>query len=116
MSERIDDRPTAKHVAEPVYEVVWPKSARGVQPRRAAARLASLNGARIGFVWDYMFRGDELFPVLERELRRRYDDLDVVPYEAFGNIHGPDEAAVVSALPTRLHERGVDAVVAGNGC
>jgi hypothetical protein len=101
---------------EPVYEVVWPKSARGVQRRRAATRLPTLQGARIGFVWDYMFRGDELFPVLERELRSRFAGVEIVGYESFGNIHGPNEHQLVEALPGTLDEHSVDAVVVGNGC
>ena len=102
--------------SEPVYEVVWPRSALGVRRRRSAARLRSLDGARIGFVWDYLFRGEELFPVLERELRRRHPGLDVVGYDVFGNIHGPQEHALVEALPGTLDEHGIDAVVVGNGC
>lgn len=101
---------------EPVYDVVWPKSALGVQRRRAATRVQSLEGARIGFVWDYMFRGEELFPVLERELRARFTGLEVVGYDTFGNIHGPDEHAIVAALPGTLDEHSIDAVVVGNGC
>ena len=101
---------------EPVYEVVWPKSALGVRRRRATARLDGLSGKRIGFVWDYMFRGDELFPVLEHELRRRFDGLEVVGYETFGNIHGPHEHALIEAMPGTLDEHSIDAVVVGNGC
>lgn len=101
---------------EPTYQVVWPKSPLGVRRRRAARRLTSLDGARIGFVWDFMFRGDELFPELERELRRRFPDLTVVGYDAFGNVHGPDEHALVEALPGTLDEHSIDAVVVGNGC
>jgi hypothetical protein len=103
-------------VSEPVYEAVWPKSALGVQSRRAATRLDALAGKRIGFVWDYMFRGEELFPVLEQELRRRYDGLEVVGYDTFGNIHGPQEHALIEAMPGTLDEHGIDAVVVGNGC
>jgi hypothetical protein len=99
---------------EPVYEVVWPKSPRGVQPQRAATRLATLEGARIGLVWDHMFRGEELFPVLATELERR--GATVVGWEAFGNVHGPDEHAVVAALPDVLRAERIDAVVVGNGC
>jgi hypothetical protein len=99
-----------------VYDVVWPKSAQGTRRRRSADRLPSLDGARIGFVWDYMFRGEELFPVLERELRARFDGLEVVGYDTFGNIHGPREHALVEALPGTLDEHSIDAVVVGNGC
>lgn len=101
---------------EPMYDVVWPKSPLGVQSRRPAARLGDLADKRIGFVWDYVFRGEEIFPALEAELRRRFEGLDVVGYEVFGNIHGPDEHDLVAAMPTALAAHRVDAVVVGNGC
>lgn len=100
----------------PTYDVVWPRSPRGVQARRPAERLATLNGARIAFLWDYLFRGDELFPVLEDELRRRFPDCEVVGYDEFGNLHGADEQERVGRLPDDLRTRGIDAVVSGMGC
>ncbi len=101
---------------EPVYHAVWPRSLRGVQARRRADRLSSLEGARIAFLWDYLFRGDELFPVLEAELRERFPGVDIVGYDVFGNLHGSDEKALVGRLPDDLRTRGVDAVVSGMGC
>lgn len=101
---------------EPRYDVVWPRSPSGVQPRRHADRLASLDHARIAFLWDYLFRGDELFPILEAELRRRHPSCEIVGYEEFGNLHGSDEKARVGRLPDDLRTRGVDAVVSGMGC
>ncbi len=101
---------------EPTYDVVWPRSPSGVQARRQAARRPSLDGARIAFLWDYLFRGDELFPVLEAELRHRYPDCLIVGYEVFGNLHGTDEKERVGRLPDDLRTRGVDAVVSGMGC
>ncbi len=101
---------------EPIYDVVWPRSPRGVQQQHRAARLDSLEGKRIAFLWDYLFRGDELFPVLERELRRRIGEIDIVGYEEFGNLHGSDEKERVGRLPDDLRNRGVDAVVSGMGC
>lgn len=101
--------------AEPVYSVVWPKSPRGVRPGRLAPRLDDLRGRRVGLLWDYMFRGEELFPVLERELTARFPGVELVGYDVFGNIHGPDEAQVVGEIPSIIAARGVDAVVAGVG-
>lgn len=101
---------------EPTYEVVWPKSPLGLQTRRPADRLDTLAGKRIGFAWDYLFRGEELFPVLADELRRRFPGVEIVSYEAFGNLHGPQEHELVAALPEALAHHGVDAVVSGNGC
>ena len=98
------------------YEVVWPKSPLGIQSRRPAPRLDPRRGLRIAFAWDYLFRGDELFPVLATELRRRFEDVEIVSYEAFGNLHGPRERELVDALPAALAAQRVDAVVSGNGC
>ena len=68
---------------EPTYAVVWPRSPRGVQQRRRADRLDTLAGKRIAFLWDYLFRGDELFPVLARELTARFERVEIVGYEEF---------------------------------
>ena len=98
------------------YDVVWPKSPRGIQRQRTAPRLDSLDGKRVAFLWDYLFRGDELFPLLEAELRGRYPTIDIVGYEVFGNLHGADEKERVGRLPDDLRSRGIDAVVSGMGC
>jgi hypothetical protein len=97
-------------------DVVWPRSPRGVQRRRRAARLDTLDGKRVAFLWDHLFRGDELFPVLADELRRRFDRIEIVGHEEFGNLHGSDEHERVGRLPDDLRNRGVDAVVSGMGC
>ena len=80
-----------------------------------SARLADGEGKRIGFVWDYVFRGDEMFRILEEELGKRFPGSSFVPYEAFGNIHGHDEREVLAKLPERLRAEKVDAVVVGVG-
>ncbi len=98
------------------FEVLWPSAPRGVQSRPLAPRVANLEGKRIGFLWDYLFRGEELFPVLERELSRRYPTVEFVGYEAFGNLHGPEEAQLIGEIPSVIAARGIDAVVSGVGC
>lgn len=102
--------------AEPMYDVVWPKSPKGVEPKSLAPRLTSLDGATIGFLWDYLFRGEEVFPALEAELQRRFPTTRFVGYDVFGNTHGPDEAAVVAAIAGQLADHGVTAVVSAMGC
>lgn len=99
---------------EPAYDVVWPKSPRGVQTHRLAPRIESLKGATVAFLWDYLFRGDELFPILKEELITR--GVEVIDYDVFGNTHGSDEIAMIAALPEQLRDRGVDGVVSGMGC
>ncbi len=101
---------------EPTYDVVWPRSPRGVQHRRRAPRLDTLTGKRVAFLWDYLFRGDELFPVLAQQLEARFPGIEIVDYVEFGNLHGSDEKERVARLPDDLRSRGVDAVVSGMGC
>lgn len=101
---------------EPTYNVVWPRSPRGVQQRRRAPRLDTLAGKRVAFLWDYLFRGDELFPILAEQLEARFAGVEIVDYTEFGNLHGADEKERVGRLPDDLRSRGVDAVVSGMGC
>ena len=107
---------------EPHFEVVWPRAPRGVQSQRLAERLPRLGGldgaspVRIAFLWDHVFRGDEVFPALATELRRRVPGIDIVDYDQFGNTHGGDEDEVIAGLPDALARRHVDAVVSAMGC
>ena len=101
---------------EPTYEVVWPKSTQGIQAKRITDRLDTLDGKRVAFLWDYLFRGDELFPILERELTERFQDIEIVGYDVFGNSHGGDEADFIDGLAGALASRHIDAVVSGMGC
>ena len=100
---------------EPTYDVVWPKSPLGVQAIDLAPRLDSLDGKRVAFLWDYLFRGDELFPLLADELVTRFPTVEILDYDIFGNTHGGDEREMIAALPSVLREHGVDAVVSGIG-
>lgn len=98
------------------YEVVWPRGERRLQARPLAARLDTLNGKTVAQLWDYVFRGDEVFAVLEEELRKRYSDIRFVSWREFGATHGEDERDILAALPRRFEEMGVDAAISGMGC
>lgn len=96
--------------------VFWPRGERTLKAQDVASRPDSLAGKKIAFVWDYLFRGDEIFPILERELRSRFPGVRFVSYDEFGSTHGEDEHAVVAGLPAKLQALGVDAVISGMGC
>jgi hypothetical protein len=98
------------------YEVVWPRSPKTAEVTALAPRLASLEGRTIAFLWDYLFRGDEIFPLLERELAARYEGMKFIPFSEFGTTHGVGEHEVLDGLARRFEELGVDAVVSGMGC
>jgi hypothetical protein len=98
-----------------VEEALWPGGVNAVETVLAASR-ADLTGKRIGFLWDDMFRGEEIFPILQRNISKRFDDVTFVGYGDFGPIFGGNEHAVVAALPERLEALGIDAVISGIGC
>ncbi len=101
---------------EPTYAVYWPRATRTLSLKPVAPRIDSLQGKTVAFLWDYIFRGDEIFAILEKELRARFPNMRFIGQDVFGNIHGPDERQVVAALPEKLKSFGVDAVIAGMAC
>src|SRR5688572_2828673 len=98
-----------------MYEVVSPVTPSQPHTLRAATPLQDLTGKRIGFVWDLLFDGDLVFDAIADELRSRVDGVEFVGYQAFGDIHGPDEVQVVDELPARLVHHRIDALIAGVG-
>jgi hypothetical protein len=99
-----------------IYRVVWPRGARTVQTADVAPRLRTLEGKTIAQLWDDLFRGDEIFPILEAELGRRFSGVRFVRYDVFGSTHGRDEARVLAELPDKLRQHEVDAVISGMAC
>lgn len=102
---------------EPRYDVVWPLALQEGDQKPLNPRPQSLDGRTIGFVWDYIFKGDRMFEHFKRHVGRSARDVTFVDHPAFGNVHGTDdeERANVGALPKRLAEHDVDLAVVGVG-
>lgn len=98
------------------YAVVWPRSPKTAEIEDLAPRLEDLAGARVAFLWDYLFRGDEIFPVIAAALSEQYPGIDFVDYTTFGTTHGAGEQEVLEGLAQQLRELEVDAVISGMGC
>jgi len=96
--------------------VLWPRGRKTVDVRPLAKRLGTLDGITIGELWDDLFRGDEIFPLLREELARRFPGLRFVDYRVFGSTHGGEEHRTMAELPDKLREHGVDAVISGMAC
>lgn len=98
------------------YEVLWPRSPRQVTKKALAKRLDTLNGKTIAQLWDFLFKGDQVFSLVEEGIRARYPDVKFVNWKTFGNTHGKDERQILASLPQRFRELGVDAAISGMGC
>lgn len=99
------------------FEVLWPLAP--AAPEATAVerpeRSEELAGKRIGLMWDYLFRGDEIFDVVKGEIAERYDGVTFIEPEVFGNLHGHDEAEVIENLPIVLKREEIDSVIAAVG-
>jgi hypothetical protein len=96
-------------------EVVWPLGPSAVVPTPLAPRVPDLTGKTVGELWDYLFRGELIFPLLRAELARRYPGVRFVEYGVFGSTHGLSEAQLMASLPALLRQHGCDAVVSAVG-
>ncbi len=96
--------------------VLWPRGKKTVEVMGLAKRLGSLEGKTIGELWDDLFRGDEIFPMLEAQLRQRFPGVKFVGYKTFGSTHGRDERRVIAELGEQLRRHEVDAVISGMAC
>lgn len=101
---------------EGTYAVHWPRAQRTQAAQPVAPRVDGLSGKVVAFVWDYLFRGDEIFAMLRRELEQRFPGVSFIGHEEFGSTHGADEREVLAALPGKLKTLRVDAVISGMGC
>ena len=98
------------------YEALWPRAPRQQKARPLAKRLDTLNGKTVAQIWDYLFRGDEVFAHLEEALKKQYPDVKFVSWKEFGSTHGAEEKEALAALPAKFRELGVDAVISGMAC
>jgi hypothetical protein len=98
---------------EPRYDVVSPLGGRRETALTASRALRELDGKRIAFVWDYLFRGDDVFALAKERFAADYDDVQFVDYEVFGNIHDYDE--LLEEMPGKLKDLDVDAAVIATG-
>ncbi len=97
------------------YEVVWPRGRAVATITPFAKRLDTLNGKTVGQLWDRLFRGKEIFSILEDELLKRYPGVKFVSWTEFPN-DGDHAYPDWEAHPKLLAEKGCDAVIIGFGC
>ena len=98
------------------FEAFWPRGELQQRTRSLAPRLDSLAGKKVAQLWDELFKGDEVFTLLEEGLKARFPDMSFVSWREFGSTHGAMEKEALLRLPQRLKELGVDAVISGMAC
>jgi len=100
---------------EPHYDVLSPLSRKAVKTSAAAPRVPDLNGKTVCELWDVIFRGETIYPIVREYIRNRFSGVRFVGYEEFGNFHGAREAQVSAEIPAKLRAHHADAVIVGIG-
>jgi hypothetical protein len=101
--------------SEPRYDVLWPLSPKSIITTAAAPRRADLNGRTICELWDVIFRGETIYPLVREYIRARFPKAKFIDYTQFDNVYGPREKQVVAGLVDELRRRNCDAVIVGIG-
>lgn len=101
--------------AKPAYIVVWPLGKLVYDEVALPDRVPDLSNKTICELWDWLFKGEEIFPILRGLLSKRYPGIRFVDYNVFGDIHGGKQTEVFANLPGLLREHGCDAVISGIG-
>ncbi len=99
-----------------MHDVVWPRATLQIGMAPAAPRLDTLEGKTVAQLWDYLFRGDEVFDHLEQGLKERYPAIKFVSWKDFGSTNGADERQILADLPAKMESLEVDAIISGMGC
>ncbi|MFH1485763.1 MAG: hypothetical protein ABIH46_06810 [Chloroflexota bacterium] len=102
-------------MAIPMYEVVWPLGKSAYESIPPAEPAKDLRGKTICELWEWLFRGDEIFPILRELLSERFPGVKFVDYTKFGDTHGTKQRELIASRPRLLQEHGCDSVVSGVG-
>lgn len=102
-------------LSEPLYEVVWPLGKSSYETRAPNERVADLSGKTVAELWDYLFRGEDIFPIVRARLKERFPGIKFVTYDVFGNVHGPQQRELVADVPRLLKQHGCNAVISAIG-
>ena len=115
-----------KMLEETAYEVVSPIGEFTTPLVPIAPRLDTLNGKTICELSSNMYNAHVSFPIIRELLKKRYPDIKVIPYDEInedlpgstvmtlgGKIAVQEEKE--QATIARMHKKGCDAVIAGNG-
>ena len=100
---------------EPTYEVVWPLGRHVTKRADIAPSLSDLNGKTVCYLWNSAFRGEQMFPILSEELRKRFPDVRIIDQDTMGSTHGLDEKQYIASLPELLKNHEAAAVISGVG-
>ena len=87
--------------------------------RNIAPHLDTLDGKTIGEVYNNHFKGELMFETYRRLLRAKYKNVKIVPFDEFPIVYVGGDAEsqkrIAKEIAALAKEKGVDAIITGNG-
>jgi hypothetical protein len=100
----------------PRESVLWPSSRCAATRTALAPRVRDLNDKTICELWDVIFRGETIYPLVREYIRAHYPRVKFVDYTHFGNFYGArEEDDIANRLPQKLKAHKADAAIVGIG-
>lgn len=104
---------------EVLYEVLSPVGEVTLKTLSIAPRLDTLADKTICELSLGMYNVQESFPTIREELKKRYNNVKVIPYSEFPEIimmvPGKEYQQYVENQVALVRQKGCDAVILGNG-
>ena len=94
----MSDAPAVQSISVQTFAVHSPRPARQLQLQPLAPRLDTLAGKTVAQLWDYIFRGDEIFLMLEEALKAARPR-EIAPERAAGK---PERSRIVKAANVQI--------------
>ena len=98
------------------FSVLSPMGQHVGKGKSIVPRLPDLKGKTVCEVWNGMFRGDVMFPVIRQLLEKHYPDMKIIPYNEFPILHPAGNTdQLCESLKETILEKACDAVISGVG-
>ena len=103
-----------------MYEVMSPLGQTVVEEKWAPKHFDTLNGKTVCEIWNGVFRGEVIFPIIREMLKKRYPGVNIIPYPELPTTHiniqsVAESAKRLEAVGDALREKGCDAVISSQG-
>jgi hypothetical protein len=102
-----------------IMQVVSPEGLPLDASGEASRPLDDLAGKTIGEVYNNHFKGELMFRTYRRLFEEKYPGIRIIPYDQFPIVYVGGDAAsqkrIAKEIAAIAKERGVDAIITGNG-